>query len=426
MRAPTLSYGGGASAYRYALTQTWAWVHYLRLFFVPVGLSADTDLAPFERWWDSRVIVGLLVIAALAAVVWRTARHPRRWPISFGVAWFMISLLPASSVLPLAEVVNEHRPFLAYMGLALAVVWAGWLALDAALDRWSPTAAVRTALPALVCGLLLGAHAVGVHLRNRVWQTPESLWADVTEKSPGNGRAWMNYGVALMARGTADPARRAFLRAQQLTPTYPFVEVNLGVLEGWVGDGIAAERHFRRALELGPADPTSYEFYASWLVKQGRAPEAIPLLETAVRLAPGGAQPRARLMELHAARGDGAATAVVARELLALEPANARARALASGAPADAASGRDGPAWVKLGTEAGAKGELVESALAYRAALALEPERYDALNNLGWTLGKLGFFGEAIPVLERAVRAGKDQDAALAQGNLEWVRRNVR
>jgi len=423
MRAPTQTYGG-ASAYRYALTQAWAWVQYLRLFFVPAGLTADTDLEPFAHAWDTRVVVGLIAIAALAAIVWRTARHPRRWPIAFGVAWFMISLLPASSVLPLAEVMNEHRPFLAYMGLSLAVVWAAWLALDAALDRWRAPAAVRTALPATLCARGLAAHAVGVHVRNRVWRTHESLWADVTAKSPENGRAWMNYGVALMANGAAEPARSAFLRAQQLTPGYSYVEVNLGVLEGWVGNGPAAERHFRRALELGPSDPASHEYYAGWLVKQGRAPEALPLYEAAVRVAPGAAGPRARVMELRAVRGDGAAAAAAARELLAIEPGNARARALASGASPIAASPPDYATYLKIGLDLGAKEQFVDSALAYRAALALQPGGYDALNNLGWTLGKLGFFEQAVPVLERAVRAGAD--AALARGNLEWVRRNVR
>lgn len=42
MNPPSLAYGGGPRL-RYLLTQPFVWLHYVHLFFVPLGLTADTD-----------------------------------------------------------------------------------------------------------------------------------------------------------------------------------------------------------------------------------------------------------------------------------------------------------------------------------------------------------------------------------------------
>jgi len=47
------TYGGGGRI-EYFRTQIYAWAHYERLFFLPVGLTADTDLTLFEKADDAR------------------------------------------------------------------------------------------------------------------------------------------------------------------------------------------------------------------------------------------------------------------------------------------------------------------------------------------------------------------------------------
>ena len=65
---------------------------------------------------------------------------------------------------------------------------------------------------------LLSAHAVGVRQRNNVWHTEESLWLDVTLKSPANGRGLMNYGLVQMGKGNLAVAEDYFNRALERTP----------------------------------------------------------------------------------------------------------------------------------------------------------------------------------------------------------------
>jgi tetratricopeptide (TPR) repeat protein len=412
MPLPSQTYGGGSRA-AYARTQLWTWVHYLRLFFLPAGLSADTDLTLIPFWYDTRVVAGACALAALFWVAFRCSRIPKAWPVTFGLAWFAIGLLPTSSVIPLAEPMNEHRVFLAFIGLILSAVW-GCRLLLAGRGRRGPVVAL--------CAAILVAMALGTHARNRVWLTDESLWADVTEKSPGNGRGWMNYGTALMARGELAKARDCYARASLLTPNYWTLEINRGIVEDALGNPAAAEPHFRRAIELGPSQPDTHTYFARWLLKLGRSPEGESHLETALRLSPGAALARNLLMDLRGAAGDTAGAAVLSREALQVDPANARAKAYSEGRiPPDCGPGA--LACRQAGIALGQRSDWVASALAYRAALALDPTDADALNNLGWTLGKLGLFSQAIPPLEKALAIRPD--LTLARNNLAWVKGRV-
>jgi len=66
--------------------------------------------------------------------------------------------------------------------------------------------------------LVIGLNAYGVYQRNIIWHTEESLWLDVTIKSPNNGRGLMNYGLTQMAKGNYADADIYFLKHWCLTP----------------------------------------------------------------------------------------------------------------------------------------------------------------------------------------------------------------
>ena len=87
MAPPTLNYGGGDRLLT-RRPRLWVWLHYLRLFVLPIGLSADTDLRFIGEWYDTRVVAGA-AIAGLARLAWRSSRGRREsLPVTFGLAWF--------------------------------------------------------------------------------------------------------------------------------------------------------------------------------------------------------------------------------------------------------------------------------------------------------------------------------------------------
>jgi tetratricopeptide (TPR) repeat protein len=380
--------GGGGSALRYAMTQPFVWMHYARLFVLPIGLTADTDLQPFAQWYDTRAVAGYAFVLLL---LWAIRRA--RGPIGFGLAWFAIALLP-TSLFPLAEVSNEHRVFFAYVGLVLALV------------AWLPR---RSLVP--VMAVLIVANAIGTHVRNRVWQSEATLWADVVAKSPSNGRAWMNYGLTQMSHGDYAAARASYDRAAALTPNYWVLDINQGIVDGALGDHGSAERHFRRALELRP-DANGHFFFARWLVERGRAPEALPHLREALRLSPAFGDARALLLTVADAAG--------LAERTSLLDATRRID------PNDAVLAKVEERWpsydeaLRAGVAAMNRRDWTAAAHANREALRHTPASADAWNNLGWALAQLGFRTEAADAYRRALALDPTFDRAA--NNLRLLR----
>jgi protein O-mannosyl-transferase len=374
---------GAASARNYLITQPYVALLYFKTFFWPGSLSADYDLNPFTttddpRFWAGLAFIILFMACAIAAALFKKTRL-----VGYGLLWFLIALLP-TSLFPLAEVMNDHRTFLPYIGLVIAM--AGVVALlIARLDRqrsWMKIAATG----ALV--LFLCANAYATFQRNKVWRTEETLWHDVVFKSPGNGRGLMNYGNTLMAKGDFAGALDYFHRAQQLTPQYSVLLINLAIAEDATKQSTAAEQHFKDALRLAPANPTSYTYYARYLLSHSRADEARAFLQSARELSP---------------------TDLIARDLLA------QAKAQTLNQPAT----QTPEYYLDLSLEDYRAERYVESIAASRRALDLRPDYAEAWNNLGAAYNKLSRYEEAAAACEQALRY--KPDFALARNNLQYA-----
>jgi tetratricopeptide (TPR) repeat protein len=353
--------GGGGSQYHYVITQPFIWLHYFRLFFIPIGLTADTDMTTFVHWYDTRAIAGYLFVAWL---IW-AIRRTKSGPVAFGLAWFAIALIP-TSIFPLAEVANEHRIFFAYIGLVLAVTC--WVLESVPLSQDAK---------ATIATLLLIIHAAGTQARNRTWKTETSLWGDVVDKSPSNGRAWMNFGLTQMARGDYAGAKNSFDRATPFVPNYSVLEINEGINTSALGDPAGAEAHFKRALRLNP-DSNSHFFYSRWLVQQGRAAEAVPHVREALRLSPALGDARALLLRLEAASGSPELPALEA-ETLRINPDD---HTLATYPNYDTA--------LKAGDQAMQRKDWLTAARAYREALRFNAASAEAQTKLAQALRQVG------------------------------------
>ena len=207
--------------------------------------------------------------------------------MAFGIVWFAVALLPTSAM-PLAEVANDHRMFFPFVGLALAVFQAARILLA---PRWRRAAAYATVA-------VLAVFVVGTRSRNEVWRSEETLWRDVTEKSPRNGRGWMNYGLQFMARGDYAKALALYDRALALTPNYFTLAINLGIAHGALRHDVEAARQFERAIALAPASAEPHFFYGRWLQGIGRTSEAAAQFQAALRVDPRAGEAREALAKL--------------------------------------------------------------------------------------------------------------------------------
>ena len=283
---------GGKPVLQYLNTQPYVLLIYLKTFFLPTGLSADTDVKVITEILSPRVLLGLVVISVLLLIAWFTSRKRITLPISFGILWFFICLIPTSSVIPLAEVLNHHRTFFPYIGLIMAASWGVFLLVRKSLSGKSASL-VRFGL-SLGAVLFLGAHAFGTYQRNEIWDSDVSLWRDVTIKSPNNGRGLMNYGLTEMKKGNIQDAIKYFKMAQKTDyGWHAYLYINLGIATNVLSDRMddpqlkkEAEEYFKTALRLGAHYPQTHFRYAEWLYKNDRSSDAFSYARKVIELSP--------------------------------------------------------------------------------------------------------------------------------------------
>ena len=418
---------GAVSRSRYWLTQPIVALHYFKSFFLPTELTADTDRPLVPNFFSEASIVGLVFLGVLLFAIRRAVRNRAMCPAAFGLLWFLIALLP-TSVIPLAEPDNDHRMFFPFVGLTLAVTWKIGIFVENRGKRWAGCFWKQAAVLALPTAVL-AASAYGTHVRNAVWRSEESLWLDVTDKSPNNGRGLMNYGLTQMAKGNTQAAYNYFQRATAFTPDYATLEVNLGIAAGVLDRDVEAEQHFRRAMTLAPEDAQSYSFYGRWLQTQGRLPQAISVLNRAVELNQADLDPRYTLMLIYMQQSDWADLQRVSSQTLLLAPEDASALRYAVlarhqqeggvQAPPGAAQPLTAESYLNLSRSYYESGRYEDCIRAARQALQLRPSYAEAYNNLAAAYQSTGRWDQAIVAAQQAIRL--KPDFQLAQNNLAYA-----
>jgi len=256
--------------YVYLMTQFPVMVGYLRLLFSPVSQNLDYDVPLAAGMGEPRIFASLVFLLGLAA--WALARFRRNPLMAFAVLWFFITLSVESTIIPLPDIMVEHRLYLPMAGFALV--------LPAAL--WRLTGDTRKA-SVLLMVIVVCFSALAIR-RNEVWRDELRLWRDAARKSPNKRRTLHNVGKTLLELGRPEEAATAFERARDLDPANVSsrqslstallrsgrIDESLEVLNGIIADGkvsaltydtlgacmmrkgeyAEAERFFRKSLEL--------------------------------------------------------------------------------------------------------------------------------------------------------------------------------
>jgi Flp pilus assembly protein TadD len=430
MTPATFQPGGDPLLYR--LTQPWVALHYFQTFFLPTALSADTDWTYVSGPFSGEALAGYLFAIVLLAVVFHTSRSRQTRPIAFGLVWFVVTLLP-TSLMPLADVTNDHRMFFPFVGLALSVFWSLRLMLFRKTARLTANPLwMRGAIAALA--VVLCAEAAGTHMRNDVWHTEESLWHDVTVKSPNNGRGWSSYGASFVTKQDFAKALPPLERAAQLRPYDSVVQLNLGVSYGGLGRDEDAERHFRQALAVAPGMPDPPLYYARWLESKHRLADAQAQAEAAVQANPRAFFARYLLLKIYSQQRNRPAFDNLMQDSLRLayndetarryleERANAEKREAAAPAPPPNPAAPQGPtpeALLNISAKYCNEGDYQRCIAMAKKALELRPGYAEAYNNMAAGYSSLEQWDEAIKAASEAIRLKPDYP--MARKNLDWA-----
>jgi len=272
----------------YFLTQIRVEVTYLRLLFFPTGQNLDYDYLVYQTFYTPPVVASfILIVAILIGAIYLLFRSRQdNWPLlrlaSFGILWFFITQLVESSVIPLQDVIFEHRLYLPSIGFFVAVV-SVLMVFRSHLILRSPKVA-KCIIPALcVAACLLAGTAAA---RNAIWKNEVTLWEDVASKSPLKARVHGSLGLAYQKSGRFDHAAREYETAIKLAPQDPAGYINLGAMYHRQNKWSDAADSYRKALQLNPANVKAHYNLGLVLADEGKLNEAERELREALRLNP--------------------------------------------------------------------------------------------------------------------------------------------
>ena len=201
----------GISRWNYLLTQFRVERTYLRLLFFPVDQRLIYDYRLSSGWGDldSWAAFSLLFSVLIMALGF----FKKNRLLTFGVLWLFLTLSVESSLIPLPDLIFEHRLYLPMFGFAIFLTSLLWM-----VSRSSKLfAAISLSLIVIFSSM--------AYTRNEVWKSTLSLFRDSVKKSP---RLGICYG------GLAD------------------------AYHDELGDDRTAAIYYEKALKLGFVTPSVY------------------------------------------------------------------------------------------------------------------------------------------------------------------------
>jgi tetratricopeptide (TPR) repeat protein len=269
----------------YILTQFRVIVTYVRLLILPLSQNLDYDYPIYRSFFDPEVFLSFLFLLLLFGFGIYLYYRSRSADIglrlsAFGIFWFFITLSVESSVIPIADVVFEHRAYLPGVGAFMAIVPVSSLLLEKITNKNVKKFAV---LSIVLVILVFSCAAYG---RNNVWGSELGLWEDTVRKSPGKARPHNNLGEIYGKGGRHSKALKELQTALKINPDYAEAYNNLGNVYDNLGRYNDAVDAFQSALMIDPNDAATYNNLGIVYDNLGKYDEAIKGYHAALSINP--------------------------------------------------------------------------------------------------------------------------------------------
>ena len=327
---------------------------YLAKMFWPAKLCVFYPYVPVPTWQAALSALSLLCVTLLCVAQTRS----RPW-LLVGWLWFCVMLLPVIGLVQVGWQGSADR--YTYLPLIGVFLLLGWGAGDRRLDSF-----------AWRLGLILGAVVVlnaclaTTRAQLKHWQDSAALFRHALQVTTGNWLAHNNLGTVLAEQGKLDEAAEHFRAALQINPGYDDARNNLGRFLAERGKWDEARAKLEDLVRRNPRHARAHRNLGHVLLAEGNTAQGIAEYALARQLRPDDVATPEDLAAALIRQEQSQAVLPSMREALELLP-TAEMRAQVAG------------------TWAG-QGKFLYAVEGYRAALALQTESPEILNNLAWLL----------------------------------------
>ncbi len=263
---------------------------YLIKGIVPVALSA---FYPYPPVWGGLPVIFLIsfifsILGIVAWVKWYRVLHP----ITPGMLWFLICLLPVLQFIPAGSALVAERYFyLAAFGFLFM--------LGSILHRFVSNKFIRNG----IMGGFLCVWAILAFQRVPVWKNGETLFRNVLGQFPDNPTAANNLGNWLEKKGQRKESCLWYERAVQSKPDFPQALFNLALCRQEQGNLSEARNLNLASLQRKPDFADAWNNLATIYGASGNLDSARISLDYALKLKPDYAAAWNNLGMYHMAKG---------------------------------------------------------------------------------------------------------------------------
>lgn len=293
----------------YLFTEFRVIMTYLRLIFFPLNQNLDYDYPLSHSLFDPEVLIPFVFLLTIClAFTWSFWRFRKTLPLTrvifFGAAWFFVTLSVESSIIPIVDVIFEHRMYLPSPGIFLIISVLLVMLIERYRQKW-----VRKAifLSLIITSLVLTGMT---YSRNNLWNDQIAFAQDVVSKSPGKershislGDAYTSAGYASAKKGELDLAIKYFNKAIAADPLDYLPYLELGIIlkkRGRLHEALAA---FEKALHRNPLNAVAHNNLGMCLGTLGQTDKAIKEFKEALRISPSNADIHYNLSIAYRAKG---------------------------------------------------------------------------------------------------------------------------
>ncbi|MFA7402983.1 MAG: tetratricopeptide repeat protein [Pelobacteraceae bacterium] len=268
--ATTIVSSRDLTPWTYFITQFSVIWTYIRILIAPYGITLDYCYPVVKTLLMLRSIVAGVGLAGLLGFAFRVRHSAPR--ISFGIAWFFLTLSVESSFIPL-DPLFIHRLYLPVAGFVIVL-------MDVLiLLPW------RRVVLALFC-IVISIYSVVTWQRNALWNDPVAFYEDNLRKAPHSERVRNLLAEQYLHKGRDEDSKRMLIEAIRINPAYGSSIValsNMYINEGRKGEAFEL---LENGLRINPNDHELHNSLGSLYSMIGRNGMAEYHLRRAIALKP--------------------------------------------------------------------------------------------------------------------------------------------
>jgi Flp pilus assembly protein TadD len=304
----------------YMMTQMRVVTTYIRLIFLPVKQNLDYDYPVYRSFSEPPVFLSfifLVLIMGFGVYMLRVSSGTGEGKVSqeegergggggtggaycrvvgFGIFWFFIALSVTSSIVPIADVIFEHRVYLPSVGAFLAITTSVYMIKERLKRRgvWIERAVIWACavLVVVLSGTTYASnyranYNLGIYyyekgyINRAIQEYQRSI-----KLNPGYAPAYNNLGNALLSQGLVTEAIYHYQAALRLYPNSSLIHFNLGKVYHEKGSLKEAIQEYQAALEIDPRNAEAHNNLGDVYFRLGFIHKAIEEVQSALKLKP--------------------------------------------------------------------------------------------------------------------------------------------